>query len=66
MVEYKIVEGNSSGLGFVQDVGRARVNSADGYGSFAINLPHQGQITINKTLDFEKIQRYYITIVASV
>ncbi|KAF5300091.1 hypothetical protein FQA39_LY11283 [Lamprigera yunnana] len=65
LVEYKIVEGNSSGIGYEQGVGRARLTSADGFNFFAINLPHQGQITVNRTLDFEKTQRYYVTIVAS-
>lgn len=65
-MEYSIVEGNSTGIGYEQGIGRARVTSADGYGFFAINLPHQGQITVNRTLDFEKTQRYYVTIVASV
>lgn len=65
LVEYKVVEGNSTGVGYEQGIGRARVTSADGYGFFAINLPHQGQITVNRTLDYEKTQRYYVTIVAS-
>lgn len=43
-----------------------RIHSEDGYGYFAINLPHQGQVTVNRTLDFEKTQRYYVKIVASV
>lgn len=42
------------------------IHAEDGYGYFAINLPHQGQVTVNRTLDFEKTQRYYLTIVASV
>lgn len=66
LVEYSIIEGNRKGIGFEQGIGTARVNSADGYGFFSINLPHQGQITVNRTLDFEKTQRYYVTIVASV
>ncbi|KAF5307334.1 hypothetical protein FQR65_LT07051 [Abscondita terminalis] len=65
LVEYKIVEGNSKGIGYEQGIGRDRATSADGYGFFAINLPHQGQITVNRTLDYEKTQRYYVTIVAS-
>ncbi|CAG7733991.1 unnamed protein product, partial [Allacma fusca] len=37
----------------------------NGYGVFSINLPHQGAVTLNRTLDYEKSQKYYVTIVAS-
>ncbi|KAG5670886.1 hypothetical protein PVAND_001118 [Polypedilum vanderplanki] len=40
-------------------------NVADGNGVFAISYPHQGQVTVAKALDYERIQRYYLTIVAS-
>lgn len=49
-----------------QGVGRQRIHSEDGFGYFAINYPHQGQVTVNRTLDFEKTQRYYVTILATV
>lgn len=63
LVEYTIIEGN----GYYNDYNEeGRVNSADGYGFFAINLPHQGQVTVNRTLDYEKTQKYYVTIVATV
>ncbi len=66
MVEYFIVPGNGRNLGISNDTGKDRINVADGYGYFAINLPHQGQVTVNRSLDYEKIQRYLVTIVASV
>lgn len=65
-MEYSIIEGNGYDTKYDYDVGGGRINSADGYGFFAINLPHQGQVTVNRTLDYEKTQRYYVTIVASV
>lgn len=57
-----------SGSHILQDqgVGRQRIHSEDGFGYFAINYPHQGQVTVNRTLDFEKTQRYYVTILATV
>ncbi|XP_067139114.1 cadherin-99C isoform X2 [Centruroides vittatus] len=36
----------------------------DGYRSFAINLPYQGLVTVNKSLDYESTQKYYLTIQA--
>lgn len=41
-------------------------NAVDGYGYFAIPLPHQGQVTVNRSLDYERTQKYLVTIVASV
>lgn len=61
MVEYSIVKSDH-----FDKNDDDRIHSEDGFGYFAINLPHQGQVTVNKTLDFEKTQRYYVTIVASV
>lgn len=66
MVEYFIVPGHDNNFGTTNGFGKDRVNVADGYGYFAINLPHQGQVTVNRSLDYEKIQRYLVTIVASV
>lgn len=65
LVEYSIIEGNGYNTKYDYDNG-GNINSADGYGFFTINLPHQGLVTVNRTLDYEKTQRYYITIVASV
>lgn len=65
-MEYTIIEGNGYDTNFSDDAEEGRINSADGYGFFAINLPHQGQVTVNRTLDYEKTQKYYVTIVASV
>lgn len=66
LVEYFIVPGDGKGLGTDDGVGRNRINVADGVGYFSINLPHQGQVTVNRSLDFERTQRYLVTIVASV
>ncbi|KOB79512.1 Protocadherin-15, partial [Operophtera brumata] len=41
-------------------------NAVDGYGSFSIPLPHQGQVIVNRSLDYERTQKYLVTIVASV
>ncbi|PNF18966.1 hypothetical protein B7P43_G12884 [Cryptotermes secundus] len=65
LVEYFIVPGDGMGLGTDDGVGRNRINVADGFGYFSINLPHQGQVTVNRSLDFERTQRYLVTIVAS-
>ncbi|KRT82261.1 Cadherin, partial [Oryctes borbonicus] len=62
LVEYSIVPGSHFDLDYANS---GRLNTADGYGFFAINLPHQGQVTVNRTLDYEKTQRYYVTIVAT-
>ncbi|KAG1664292.1 Cadherin-99C [Nymphon striatum] len=40
-----------------------RIN--DGYNTFAINLPHQGLVTLTKPLDYEKVKTYYLTLKAS-
>ncbi|XP_039297705.1 cadherin-99C isoform X1 [Nilaparvata lugens] len=61
LVEYRVAPGDGVGLG----VGSDRVNVADGAGFFSINLPHQGQVTVNRSLDYERTQRYLLTIVAT-
>ncbi|KAK6626827.1 hypothetical protein RUM44_009304 [Polyplax serrata] len=66
LVEYTIVPGDGKNLTTTDGVGRSRITVGDGYGFFAINLPHQGQVTVNRSLDYEKTQRYLVTIVASV
>ncbi|XP_020300052.1 cadherin-99C isoform X2 [Pseudomyrmex gracilis] len=65
IVEYSIAPGNDSRVVSNEGVGRNRITTADGYGYFSINLPHQGQVTVNRTLDYERIQRYLVTILAS-
>ncbi|XP_032667356.1 cadherin-99C isoform X2 [Odontomachus brunneus] len=65
IVEYSIAPGDSSMIGGNEGVGRDRITTADGYGYFSIHLPHQGQVTVNRTLDYEKTQRYLVTILAS-
>ena len=58
LVEYHIVKGEPQQ--------EERLQVADGSDHFAINLPHQGQITVAKELDYEKVQRYLLTVVATV
>ncbi|XP_054716801.1 cadherin-99C-like [Uloborus diversus] len=36
----------------------------DGFPYFAINLPHQGLVTVKRTLDYERTRTYYLTILA--
>ncbi|XP_030756707.1 cadherin-99C [Sitophilus oryzae] len=62
-VEYSIIKGTD--IPPDEGMGRQRIHSEDGYGYFSINYPHQGQVTVNKTLDFEKTQRYFLTILAT-
>ena len=38
----------------------------DGFGVFAIELPHQGLIKVAKELDYETTRQYVVTILASV
>uniref|UniRef100_A0A182FQ12 Uncharacterized protein n=1 Tax=Anopheles albimanus TaxID=7167 RepID=A0A182FQ12_ANOAL len=61
LIEYFIVEGAQN----VSDISPNTLTAADGHGVFAIAYPHQGQVTVVKTLDYERTQRYYLTIVAS-
>lgn len=63
LVEYFVVEGSQQNI---SDISPNTLTAADGYGVFAIAYPHQGQVTVVKTLDYERIQRYYLTIVASI
>ncbi|KAL7018417.1 hypothetical protein ACKWTF_010742 [Chironomus riparius] len=60
-VEYFIIEGDFTYKTDSNDT----LSVADGYGTFAISYPHQGDVTVVKTLDYERVQRYYLTIVAS-
>ncbi|XP_050562726.1 cadherin-99C isoform X4 [Spodoptera frugiperda] len=55
--EYFIIPGDNKTL--------EAANAVDGYGSFAIPLPHQGQVTVNRSLDYERTQKYLVTILAS-
>ncbi|KAL0881810.1 hypothetical protein ABMA27_001590 [Loxostege sticticalis] len=57
LAEYFIVPGDNRTL--------ETTNAADGYGYFAIPIPHQGQVTVNRSLDYERTQQYLVTIVAS-
>ncbi|KAL0104591.1 hypothetical protein PUN28_017380 [Cardiocondyla obscurior] len=65
IVEYSIAPGDGSRIGSNEGIGRNRITTVDGYGYFSINLPHQGQVTVNRTLDYERTQRYLVTILAS-
>lgn len=60
LVEYFIIEGNSN---YSSEV---TLTANDGFGTFSIPFPHQGQITLSKSLDYERIQKYYLTVIASV
>lgn len=60
LVEYNIIEGTNN---FASEV---TLTASDGYGTFEILFPHQGQITLAKGLDYERVQKYYVTVVASV
>ncbi|KAL4707263.1 hypothetical protein ACJJTC_019801 [Scirpophaga incertulas] len=55
--EYFIVPGHNETL--------EAANAADGYGFFAVPVPHQGVVTVNRTLDYERTKQYLVTIVAS-
>lgn len=66
LAEYAIVPGDGRGLGTDDGIGRNRITTADGYGFFSIKLPHQGQVTVAKNLDYERTQRFLVTVVASV
>lgn len=61
LVEYFIVPGEPSTFG-----SNNLVTVADGAGFFNIALPHQGQVTVSRSLDYEKTQKYLVTVVASV
>ncbi|KAL1123605.1 hypothetical protein AAG570_002681 [Ranatra chinensis] len=65
LVEYRVVE--NPGDVERQEAHPGRTPTvADGAGHFAINLPHQGHVTLVTPLDYEKVQRYLVTIVATV
>lgn len=53
-VVYSVIPGNNS-----NDI-------TDGYGFFSINLPHQGLVTVNRSLDYERSSLYHLTILATV
>ncbi|CAH0723630.1 unnamed protein product, partial [Brenthis ino] len=57
LAEYFIIPGDNK---TIEDA-----NAADGYQYFSIPLPHQGQVTVNRSLDYERTQKYLVTIVAS-
>lgn len=58
LAEYFITSGDNKTL--------EAANAVDGYGYFSIPLPHQGQVTVNRSLDYERTKKYLVTIVASV
>lgn len=60
LVEYFIIEGTNN---YTSEV---TLTANDGYGYFSIPFPHQGQITLSKSLDYERTQKYYLTVIASV
>lgn len=60
LVEYFIIEGTKN---YTSEV---TLTAKDGYDTFSIPYPHQGQVTLSKSLDYERIQKYYLTVIASV
>lgn len=56
-MEYFVVEGDKK---FPNET------DADGFDTFAIAYHHQGHVTVKRTLDYERVHRYFLTIVASV
>lgn len=58
LAEYFIVPGENRTL-------EDGTTAVDGFNYFSIGLPHQGQVTVNRTLDYERTQKYLVTIVAS-
>lgn len=65
LMEYLVVPGDPAAVAAANQA-QPRVHHADGFGYFAINLPHQGQVTVNRSLDYERTQRYLVTIMATV
>ncbi|XP_052739794.1 cadherin-99C [Bicyclus anynana] len=57
LAEYFIVPGDDNTID--------AANAVDGYGYFAIPLPHQGHVTVNRSLDYERTKKYLVTIIAS-
>ncbi|XP_041989254.1 cadherin-99C [Aricia agestis] len=57
LAEYFVVPGDNGTL--------EAAHAADGYEYFTIPLPHQGQVAVNRSLDYERNQKYLVTIVAS-
>ncbi|GIY66383.1 cadherin-99C [Caerostris darwini] len=51
LVEYSTAPGDST--------------EKDGYPYFSINLPHQGLVTVQRTLDYERSSIYYLTVLAT-
>ncbi|GLH14859.1 Cadherin-89D [Gryllus bimaculatus] len=66
LVEYFLAEGAAGAAAAAAAAEDPRLSAADGFGVFAIPLPHQGQVTLVRALDYERTQRYLLTIVASV
>lgn len=63
LVEYFVTPGDAS---VAAEASSSSGRVADGYGVFTIRLPHQGQVVLNRSLDFERTQKYLVTIVAAV
>ena len=58
LIEYKVVPGDTE-LGTVN-------TTSDGYGTFQFQSVHQPILILQKSLDYENVSRYLVTIVASV
>ena len=62
LVEYRVVPGGGvDGRG-----GGGGGDVSDGYGTFHFASPHQSIVTLAKSLDYESVRRYTLTVVASV
>lgn len=60
LVEYTIIAGNVP----EEELQKGRVS--DGAKHFKMKSSNSGEITLQKGLDFEKVQKYFVTVQASV
>ena len=63
MVEYSVVPSGADVATMAQE-SSGRV--ADGFGWFSVKLPHQGHIVVNRTLNYERTTKYFVTLQATV
>ncbi|GFU49959.1 cadherin-99C [Trichonephila clavipes] len=64
LVEYSTAPGDSTEIKIDDPASEVPVQK-DGYPFFSINLPHQGLVTVQRTLDYERSNIYYLTILAT-
>jgi len=63
MIEYSIVPAGADVAAMAQE-SSGRV--ADGFSYFSVKLPHQGQIVVNRSLNYERTTKYFVTLQAMV